>query len=70
MTSSVHSIQSYSIATVAEILGVSERHIEKEIKRGELRAWRIGRRGVRVTESSLLEYVRRRTLMAEGVATE
>ena len=51
------SIKSFSIATLAEAWGCSERHIDNLINASKLKAYRIGRRGKRVTEASALEYI-------------
>ena len=43
---------------VADILGVDERTVSREISRGRLAAFHVGAR-VRVTKQALVEYVRR-----------
>lgn len=47
---------SLSIAQVAAYLDVSDRTIEREIKRGKIKAFRVGLRCVRVTKSELDRY--------------
>ena len=51
------SIQGFSISTLADAWGCSARHIDNLITARKLKAYRIGRRGKRVTEASALEYI-------------
>ncbi|MGH2497126.1 MAG: helix-turn-helix domain-containing protein [Ktedonobacteraceae bacterium] len=51
----------YTVKEVADKLKVSERQVRKWVETGELARFRIGLRGYRIPESSLNEFVRRRT---------
>ncbi len=51
----------YTVKEVADQLRVSERQVRKWVENGELARFRIGLRGYRIPESSLNEFVRRRT---------
>ena len=58
------SIKSYKLDTVADLLSCTKRHVEKEVARGELVAYKIGQRGQRITHQSLEDYIQRRTRKA------
>ena len=51
------SIKSYSRATVAELLAISDRQLDRLIVAGHLRSYRIGSRGIRITEASIQRYI-------------
>ena len=51
----------YTVKEVADKLKVSERQVRKWVETGELARFRMGLRGYRIPESSLNEFVRRRT---------
>ncbi len=55
------SIVSYKPSSVAGLLDCTERHVQKLIKQGELKAYSIGRRGSRVTLESIEGYIDRQT---------
>jgi excisionase family DNA binding protein len=50
-----------TVKEVADRLSVSERQVRKWVESGELDRFRIGLRGYRIPESSLIDFVRRRT---------
>lgn len=50
-----------TVKEVADRLSVSERQVRKWVESGELDRFRIGLRGYRIPESSLSDFVRRRT---------
>ena len=50
-----------TVKEVAERLNVSERQVRMWVENGELERFRIGLRGYRIPESSLNDFVRRRT---------
>ena len=51
----------YTVKEVADKLKVSERQVRKWVETGELARFRIGLRGYRIPDSSLNEFVKRRT---------
>jgi prophage regulatory protein len=51
----------YTVAEVANMLRVSERQVRNWVERGELKVFRIGRRGYRIAESELNAFIERRT---------
>jgi excisionase family DNA binding protein len=51
----------YTVKEVADRLRVSERQVRKWVETGELAKFRIGLRGYRIPESSLADFVARRT---------
>lgn len=55
----VNNEKTYSRVEVAAILGVHPMTIWREIRRGNLKAFKIGKKDLRVTESSLNEYIKR-----------
>ena len=59
------SIKSYSRATAAEILAVSERQVDRLIRDRSLKAYRVGTRGLRVTEDSIHSLIQARMLPDE-----
>lgn len=48
----------YKVSEVAAKLAVSEETVRRAIRRGALKAYRVGVRGYRVTEFCLCEYLR------------
>ena len=50
-------ITSYPRKRSADALGCSERTIDRLVQAGELKAYNLGKRGVRITETSLREYI-------------
>lgn len=50
-----------TVKEVAQRLNVSERQVRMWVETGELARFRIGLRGYRIPESSLAEFVARRT---------
>ena len=58
------SIKSYSRASTAEMLCVSERQLDRLIKSGDLNAYTIGSRGIRVTEDSIRLLIESRQIPA------
>ena len=51
----------YTVKEVADQLRVSERQVRKWVENKELAVFRVGIRGYRIPESSLNEFVRKRT---------
>lgn len=51
----------YTVKEVADRLKVSDRQVRKWIEDGELAVFRIGLRGYRIPESSLNEFIAKRT---------
>lgn len=51
--------RAFTVAKVAELLAISERHTRQLIADGHLRAVRIGVRGVRVSETELRRFLTR-----------
>lgn len=66
-SSAADALRSYSINTAAELLEVSARTVERLIARGELRTFRIGKRGLRIREADLHTFVERQMAAAPGV---
>ena len=62
------SIKSYSRASTAEILDCSERHVDRLIERGKLKAYSVGARGIRITEFSIRELIDLGQIVAKGDA--
>lgn len=50
----------YTVQEVAQQLRVSERTVRNWVERGELRVFRIGKRGYRIPESDLLAFIESR----------
>lgn len=50
----------YTVQEVAQQLRVSERTVRNWVESGELRVFRIGKRGYRISETDLLAFVERR----------
>jgi excisionase family DNA binding protein len=50
----------YTVQEVAQQLRVSERTVRNWVERGELRVFRIGKRGYRISESDLQTFVDKR----------
>lgn len=46
-----------TIIKVAEILGCSERHVYEMVKKGKLKALRLGIRAIRISEKSLNTFI-------------
>lgn len=51
----------YTVKEVADKLKVSDRQVRKWVEQGELSVFRIGIRGYRIPESSLNEFIKKRT---------
>ncbi len=51
----------FTVKEVADQLRVSERQVRKWVENGELARFRIGLRGYRIPESSVNDFVKRRT---------
>jgi excisionase family DNA binding protein len=47
----------YTVSEVAQQLRVSERQVRHWVESGELRVFRIGKRGYRIAESDLLTFI-------------
>ncbi len=58
------SIKSFSRATTSKTLDISERQVDRLIKAGELKAYYIGSRGIRITEDSIGKYIESRQVNA------
>ena len=50
----------FTVQEVAQQLRVSERTVRNWVERGELRVFRIGKRGYRIPESDLLIFIEKR----------
>jgi|GraSoi2013_115cm_1033766.scaffolds.fasta_scaffold805791_1 excisionase family DNA binding protein len=50
----------FTVQQVAQQLQVSDRTVRNWVERGELRVFRIGKRGYRIAESDLIEFIERR----------
>jgi len=50
----------FTVQQVAQQLQVSDRTVRNWVERGELRVFRIGKRGYRIGESDLIEFIERR----------
>jgi excisionase family DNA binding protein len=50
----------YTVQEVAQQLRVSERTVRNWVERGELRVFRIGKRGYRIPESDLLVFIEKK----------
>ncbi len=48
----------YSIAEVAQLLGIHRATVSRFITQGELRASRLGHRTVRITHEALMDFLR------------
>ena len=51
----------YTVAEVSQMLRVSERQVRNWVERGELKVFRIGKRGYRISESALNEFIAQRS---------
>lgn len=58
--------KSYNIDEVAEIHGVSRKTVEREIKRGELEAFRFGR-ALRIKAEALIDYEHKKKADSNGL---
>lgn len=50
----------FTVQQVAQQLQVSDRTVRNWVERGELRVFRIGKRGYRIAESDLISFIERR----------
>lgn len=50
----------FTVQQVAQQLQVSDRTVRNWVERGELRVFRIGKRGYRIAEFDLIEFIERR----------
>ena len=51
----------YTVIEVSQMLRVSERQVRNWVERGELKVFRIGKRGYRISESALNEFIAKRS---------
>ena len=51
----------FTVSEVAKMLKVSERQVRTWVETGELKVFRIGKRGYRIAESTLQEFIAERS---------
>ncbi len=51
----------YTVNEVAQMLRVSERQVRNWVERGELKVFRIGKRGYRISETDLNAFIAQRS---------
>lgn len=51
----------YTVMEVAQMLRVSERQVRNWVERGELKVFRIGKRGYRIAENDLNAFIAQRS---------
>ena len=56
---SIMTDQCYKPCNVAKILGCSRKTVYRRIKKGELKAFRIGTRHLRITASAIREFIKK-----------
>ena len=65
MTQLPPDIASYPRKRVAKALECSERTIDRLVQAGELEAYKLRERGVRITQTSLREYIEKQRIVTD-----
>lgn len=62
-------MQAYRVEAVAKLLDCSKRHVYDLVASGELPAFKIGRRGIRITDEAVRAWVARSQSLTQSTAS-
>jgi excisionase family DNA binding protein len=65
MTQPPPDIASYPRKRAADALGCSQRTVDRLVQAGELKAYRLRERGIRITQTSLREYIEKQRIVTD-----